>query len=627
MTRICRRTYVVVALAVLAVGASTSSGLAVIGPTSGQSADSQAADTPRFLDAPYSEHRGDVVRIPVALPNGSAATLSIESEATDYAANLTLHDRNGDGRVTLVWNTHASAATRGVGGFRASAPADAVTNRTVDGPVPAGEYALSVGPVGGDAIDGTALDLTRPGPVDVSVLGAANGSAGELTNPADFVNPAATPILSTARSYGTGRLEVLRGEVLVLELRVPGLAGAFAAAPGPNATARFRTLLGDALAVSAEEAITTVSQSERPVAFDLRNVSRFRVVSDPATDTYYVVLGTPRAFAGHGGPHARSAVELGDRLHVEVRAQAARGTPAAANATVEFVERDTVLDTGPGSRLSPAPNGTLRVTGRTRLRSGERLVVRANGSSGAVEPVSRRAVVGPDGRFSATFDLSGVPAGTRFAVAVLADGRTADVALGVVGRVASVWFDGRSGLEHPVRSVTLAAVETTHGGFVAVHRGGADGRVVGASRYLPPGKHARVVVPLRRPVVPNATLVAVAYRDGDGDGAFDDTDPAYPNGTPTAVARFTARGEVTVATATPTAATTPAPGATRSIPETPPSTSQSSPSTGTPGRPTASRTRTASATRTGGDGTVPGFVGSLAVLALVAAGLLVARRR
>jgi len=75
-------------------------------------------------------------------------------------------------------------------------------------------------------------------------------------------------------------------------------------------------------------------------------------------------------------------------------------------------------------------------------------------------------------------------------------------------------------------AVRVRAVELDAGGFVAIHRisyidGEFTDSVVGVSEYLSPGLHRGVNVTLDEPVRDGATLVAVTYRDTDGDTAYD----------------------------------------------------------------------------------------------------------
>jgi len=76
------------------------------------------------------------------------------------------------------------------------------------------------------------------------------------------------------------------------------------------------------------------------------------------------------------------------------------------------------------------------------------------------------------------------------------------------------------------RTVTVASVTLPDGGFVTVHdetvlKGETVESIRGTSRYLRPGTHSEVVVELDRPIARSQPLVAVAYRDTDGDGVYD----------------------------------------------------------------------------------------------------------
>ena len=75
-------------------------------------------------------------------------------------------------------------------------------------------------------------------------------------------------------------------------------------------------------------------------------------------------------------------------------------------------------------------------------------------------------------------------------------------------------------------SVTVDAVELAEGGFVAVHRatfvdGAFTESVVGVSRSLDAGLHRDVEVDLENGVAGEQRLIAVVYRDSDGDDTFD----------------------------------------------------------------------------------------------------------
>jgi len=67
------------------------------------------ADAAKFIERVVTEDRGDVVEIPIRMEGseaGARATLSVgDVDDTNYVTNLTVVDENGDGEVTVEWNT------------------------------------------------------------------------------------------------------------------------------------------------------------------------------------------------------------------------------------------------------------------------------------------------------------------------------------------------------------------------------------------------------------------------------------------------------------------------------------------------------------------------------------------
>jgi PGF-CTERM protein len=87
---------------------------------------------------------------------------------------------------------------------------------------------------------------------------------------------------------------------------------------------------------------------------------------------------------------------------------------------------------------------------------------------------------------------------------------------------ASIGFDAQS---TNGSTVTISEVTLQDGGFVTVHDDSLlDGAVFdsirGTSEYLGPGTHENVTVTLDDPVEENTTLIPMAHRDTDGDEAY-----------------------------------------------------------------------------------------------------------
>jgi len=87
--------------------------------------------------------------------------------------------------------------------------------------------------------------------------------------------------------------------------------------------------------------------------------------------------------------------------------------------------------------------------------------------------------------------------------------------------------------------VRIEGVDLSEGGFVAVYDdsegAGPDGKLLGHTRYLPPGSHSSVnaqngvVIPLQHGEITEDTEIRiVAHRDTDGNGAFGFAQPYRP---------------------------------------------------------------------------------------------------
>lgn len=140
---------------------------------------------------------GETVRIPVALGNASAATLTVGGPAFNYEVAATLRDGNGDGRVDVLFHT-ANAGRHS----RTLAPADAADSvtsvgeeTTLRGALDPADYAVSVArgtdPDAPPADEGTVVVYDsewRPTPTDVQSQRIREASGGLLASaPLDAV--------------------------------------------------------------------------------------------------------------------------------------------------------------------------------------------------------------------------------------------------------------------------------------------------------------------------------------------------------------------------------------------------------------------------------------------------------
>ena len=96
-------------------------------------------------------------------------------------------------------------------------------------------------------------------------------------------------------------------------------------------------------------------------------------------------------------------------------------------------------------------------------------------------------------------------------------------------------------------NVTVESVALPDGGFVAIHdssylppKNDTTGSLVGVSEYLTPGTHRNVTVAFEELQNENRTLLAVPYRDTNGNERFDYVSSGGANDTPSAPPNATA---------------------------------------------------------------------------------------
>ncbi len=80
-----------------------------------------------FTDGEVTDQRGDVATIQLQLVDTDDATLLIRAAERDYAANLRVHDGNGDGTVRVQFNTFRGLEQPGQPAFGTASDADHVT--------------------------------------------------------------------------------------------------------------------------------------------------------------------------------------------------------------------------------------------------------------------------------------------------------------------------------------------------------------------------------------------------------------------------------------------------------------------------------------------------------------------
>ncbi|UPV99135.1 hypothetical protein M0R88_11420 [Halorussus gelatinilyticus] len=467
-----------------------------------------------FTDNVVSEQRGDVAEIGVAFEDGDTATVRIGSEAS-HVATVTVRDRDGDGRALLRLNTYDGSV--------AASDGDATTVRSrsnVTTPLATGTYDLALW--SGNDTDG---DQRSVATLSLSERSTDNLFARAAPSSADLSN--LSEVNAALRSDNLTRSGVLvRNGTLVLELLASGLTGAVAAQDGRNVTERFVRFLEQE---NASLTVYDVPGTEQERAYlDLTNESAVTVVRDARNDSYYVVaeLDEVAMTDGDDGDPANNHRGWGDhRANFSLAADSSLTTDGRETATAEFEvdEAEATLSTPPETDkvyLAPAPNQT--VWGTTTLAPGSRVAVRIRDGDGLRRSETVRVenrTDAPGGSFAANFDLGEVAPETELGVTVRAAGESSlthgEETDGVV--LESNAALNLTGREPTDQGVGVSYATLSHGGYVAVHRGSADGPVVGRSSRLAPGEAFSHAIELGSKSGGDATLVAVAHRAEPGD--------------------------------------------------------------------------------------------------------------
>ena len=366
---------------------------------------------------------------------------------------------------------------------------------------------------------------------------------------------------------GPGDPVFVPGDRLVVSVRSQELAADLANASGSTLTDRFAATQRDGSRLRLVQTNPTVERE--PVAFDLTDAANVTVVDGDGAATYHVVVDTEAVVMGYGSPgdddFGESVPDLGPEMEFYAGFDGHDWTAETPNRTIEVADTDVTVPTDPGDgtlRLEPGTN--VSVAGRTTLPPGTSVTVTLDGPSGGPVASDVTAVERTDEgdavafRFTASLDLPDAT-GEGYSLRVVSNGTTLaeSVPVTVVPREASLTVEN----DTTRWGTRIEHVNLTHGGFVVLRVGGVDGPILGVSDYETADRRDSNVQ-FRDAVENRTTVVAVAYRDVNHNGEFDDADEPYrENGTPVTATAVVRPAQETVVdtpatTATPTTAAT-----------------------------------------------------------------------
>jgi len=568
---------------VLSVFGGTVAVIGAVGAAdSGSDGDGLVAQSNHNTDADWSLDtadveavRGNLARFDVSFndTNASEAYLVVGNLTNDpatnygYEANITIGDDpdSASGSGTVIFNTYEAGGVTGnvppvtaTGGINVSVnesgSTDGVLQPTTDAngdqiraphPVRFGTVSIdqaytSPNATGGldivsrDGVSPTLDTWTAPAS-NVSDLKAANATEirelaadGVLTPGADA--PAARDNDSLS---GIAKSDALVGDwdALVYQIEAPGLEGFFetqgGAAPGMAVTR----------ALSLEQLDPFFNQP--PKEFDLSyNASGVSIKHEEGTDTYFAVLDVDELNLSRNTSQGRipsGSPQTGERYAVEFTITDQAGTISTVDDPTAFVNATVDLDPSNVNRdgaFESRPLETFDVSGSTDLAPGTRLDIAIDNkpTSTSVFSFVGNTTVSEDGTFAVEHAPDDVPAsGSEFDLNITAPAHPSADGLQFDGLfrarpTANVTFEDQT--VSAGNLVEVANTDLSDGGYVVIHDD--TGAIIGNSKLLAPGSHDNVSVTLDAPISEDATLVAMPHFDDPGDGLFE-FDPAAGN--------------------------------------------------------------------------------------------------
>jgi surface glycoprotein (TIGR04207 family)/PGF-CTERM protein len=524
------------------------------------------------LDTPDIEViSGNLARFDVSFndTNASTAYLVVGNLTNDtatnygYEANITIEDDpdSASDSGTVVFNTYEAGGVTGnvppvtaTGGITVSVNESGntagvlqpTTNANGDqvrepypvrfGTVSTDQAYTSPNTTGGlDIVSRSGVSPT----IDTWTAPASNVSDLEAANATEIQELAADGVLTPGADApaaqdndsleGVAKSDNLVGDwdALVYEIEAPGIEGF------------LETLGGPAPGMAAARALTLEQLdpffNQPPKELDLSyNASGVSIKHEAGTDTYFAVLDVDELNLSRETNQGRipfGSPQTGENYRVEFTVNDQAGTLSAVDDPTAFV--NTTIDLDPANvnrngEFETRPLETFNVSGTTALAPGTQLDIAIDNkpTSTSVFSFEGNATVDENGEFSVGYAPADVPAsGSEFDLNITAPAHPAADGLQFDGLfraqpTANVTFDDQT---TPVGNlVEVASTDLSDGGFIAIHNvsGGTPGDIIGSSKLLAPGSHENVLVTLDEPISEDTTLVAMPHFDDPSDGFF-----------------------------------------------------------------------------------------------------------
>jgi PGF-CTERM protein len=515
--------------------------------------------------------RGNFARFDVSFEdtNASKAYLVIGNLTDDpetnygYEANITIRDDpdSSSDSGTVVFNTYEAGGVTGnvppvtaTGGITVSVnesgnTADTLpftTNDTgaqVEDPYPVrfGTVSIDQAYTSPNATGG--LDIVSRNSISPTIntwtAPASNVSDLEAASAAEIQQLADDGVLSPGTDApaaqdndslnGVAKNDALTGDwdALVYQINAPGIQGLLRTQGGPAPG-----IVGSG-ALSLEQLDPS---GQAPKRLDLTyNASGVSIKHEAGTDTYFAVLDVDELNLSRNTAQGRvsfGSPQAGERYRVEFTVNDEIGTMSSVANPVAFVNATIDLDPANINRdgaFELRPVETFDVSGSTALAPGTQLdiAIENKPTSTSVFSFEGATTVDENGEFAVEYTPANLPpSGSEFDISVTAPAHPEADGLQFDGLfrtqpTANVTFDNQT---VPLgESVEVASADLSAGGYIVIHN--ATGGIIGSSTLLAAGSHENVAILLDDPITENTTLVAMPHLDDPSDGVFE-FDPA-----------------------------------------------------------------------------------------------------
>ncbi|MEF8915351.1 DUF7282 domain-containing protein, partial [Natronomonas sp.] len=572
--------------------------------TIGQEVDFDA----NFDESVYTETRGDVATISLTTEGGSSpVTVDIGSEDSGYNATLVV-EPNDDGEAEITINTWMLGNDSTSDAYTATTgdiDHDNSTESTLPRVIESGLYDMSVSSDGNE-LDVAALDLTERSTGDMTLHVVPDNQVGRLSDVESYDTRLGTSI--------TEGDEVATADGVVHAVEIDGIEGYLAA---NDVSSLAEVANSNEFDLTVEQ--TNPGQNRDPKELNLAASGSTDLTYDAENDTLYVTFASDTVMFDQEGDQVNA--EIGDEFESELTVTSnytseftrGEGDAETANGTFSVVDREATFDTQNGMVRVP-PTEDAEISGTTTVAPGTEMTVRARATGDSPFLNTAPATVDANGSFAGTFDFSDVNEGQNFTATITSQGFEDNAETpGQVGELetAGVTISDQE-YTGEASEIVVDSAFLPEGGFVTIHDGSLlDGAtfdsVRGTSDYLSEGENTDVTVTLDTPYTEDGTAIAMPHMDTNDNQEYDFVSSEGAEDSPYADANGTAiTDSASVTISEETATETEAPDTETEAPDT--ETEAPETDTETPAQ------------------DQPGFGAVIALIALLGAALLAARR-